>query len=331
MAGITLAQVAQLETEPLRKGVIMNIIRDVPIMEDLPFENVSSLRSIAVRWSKLPTGGSWRKLNADYASGEDGQTEQVEEALFGFGGKITYDKVLEKISNMIEDPIVLQRKMKIRSLAYDWKDCFVNGDHGVDEDSFEGLKKRVSNLPTRQTVYFAASNAAGLDPTASTANARKFIDQWEIGWHRCNGGQVGAVYCNENFVLGFGQVVRYLQLNANFLDITKDVLGREWVTWKGKRFLDMGTKKDMTTEIITNTETGGDSSANTTSVYFASYDKEQGITGIQLEALKIETPETNPSVSTQKQELIDWWNGIAMFGSYGLVRMRNLKSPASWS
>lgn len=333
MAGITLAQMAQLEKDPLRKGVFMNIIRDAALLDDFPFENVSTLRTIAVRWSKLPTGGTWRKLNEGYTASQEGQVEEVEESLFGFGGEITYDRVITKLAGFIEDPIQLQTKMKVKALSYGWKDMFINGDHASDEDAPEGLKKRVASLPTRQTVYFAASNGAGLNPTNSAANARTFFDKWEEGWHYCNGGEVNAVFCNESVLLGFGRVHRYLQIQGNLLDVTKDTIGREFMTWKGRKLYDMGYKADQSTEIITNTETGGDSSANTTSVYFASYNKEQGITGIQLEPLQVYDPLSGGESSSAPMLLrrIDWWNGLAMFGSYGLVRMRNLLAPASWT
>jgi len=333
MAGITLAQLAALETEPIKKGVMLNIIREAPLMDTFPFENVSSLRVIAVRWSKLPTGGTWRKMNEGYTSYEQGTVEQVEESLFGFGGDITYDRVLEKVTNTIEDPVTLQIKMKVKALAYGWKDIFINGDHASDEDSPEGLKKRVSNLPSRQSVYFAGASSAPLDPTASEANARAFLDKWEEAWHYCNGGQVDAVFCNEAVMLGFGRVLRFLQLNGNMLDVTQDTVGRELVTWKGKPLYDMGLKADQSTEIITNTEVAGDAGADSTSVYFASYNKENGIYGIQLENLTVYDPLDGGESSTAPQKIrrIDWWNGLAMFGSYGLVRARNLAAPSSWT
>lgn len=333
MAGITLGQVAALETEPLKKGVILNIIRDAPIMEKLPFVNVSALRSVAIRWDKLPTGGAFRKLNEGYTAAQEGTVAQVEESLFGFGGEITYDRVLTKIKNVIGDPIDLQTKMKVKALAYSWKDAFINGDHLVDEDSFEGLKKRVSNMPSRQTVYAAGNTSAGLDPTASAANARAFVDKFEEAWHYCLGGQVNAVYCNEGVLLGIPRVFRYLQLTGNMFDTTKDMLDREFITYKGVPIYDVGYKTDQSTEIITNTEVGGDSSANTTSVYFASFDSEEGLNGIQIEPLSVYDPLAGGESSSAPMLIrrIDWWNGLANFGSYGIVRLRNLKAASSWT
>jgi hypothetical protein len=329
---ITLAQLAKLETNPLRKGVIMNIIRDAQLMDEFPFENVGSLKTVAVRNTKLPSVG-WRRLNEGFTTSETGDAEQVWESLFGFGGDITYDRILPKLQNMIEDPVIYQTKLKVKALAYDWKDKFINGDHASDEDAIEGLKKRVSVMPSRQTVYFAGAAAAPLDPTASAALARSFFDKLDEAFQYCNVGQVNAIFCNEAVKLGLGRAARYLQTAGNFLDVTKDSLDRSIVTFRGVPLYDMGVKADQTTEIITNTEVAGDSGADSTSVYFASYNMEQGITGIQLSDIEVYDPlgggemESTPA----KMMRIDWWNGLAGFGSYGIVRARNLAAPSSWT
>lgn len=334
MAGITLVQMANLETEPLKKAVIMNIIRDAPVMQFIPWTNISSLRAIGVRWSKLPTGGAWRSLNEGYTSYEEGTVEQVEESLYGFGGEITYDRVLTKLTNFIENPITVQTKMKIKALAYDWKNKFINGDHATDAKSIEGLKKRVSNLPSRQTVRFAGTGAsAPLDPTASAANARAFFDKFEEAWTRCAGGMVDMICCNEGMKLGVGRVVRYLQTAGNFLDVTKDALEREFYTWKGKPIVDMGYTSDQATEVITNTETADDAGADSTSLYFVSFDEEQGIQGAQLEEMQVYDPLAGGESSSAPQLLrrIDWWNGLVMIGSFGLVRAMNIEAPSDWT
>lgn len=79
----TLAQLAKIEVEPLRKYVMMNLLRDAKLMELLPFTNVDSLNVIATRWRTLPSaafrqiGGSWTQSMGD--------TEQVWESLYILG------------------------------------------------------------------------------------------------------------------------------------------------------------------------------------------------------------------------------------------------------
>jgi hypothetical protein len=328
----TLAQLAKVEIDSFKKAVMLNIIRDNPIMEFLPFENVDALQSKALRVRTLGTGGAWRKIGGSYTEYTDADVEEVWESVYAFGGEIQFDKTYSLIKNTIVDPIVFQTKMKIKALAFLWKDAFINGDHAINPDAIEGLKKRVAGMPSRQSIVIGDSDA--LDPTASTANARKFIDKWEEAWHKCNGGQVSAMFMNEGTYLGFPIVLRYVQVSGgNFLDVTKDSFDREITTYKGKPMIDVGYKLDQTTEIITDTETALDAGTDATSVYFASFDTDEGIIGIQLNQFNAYDvnggQELESAPATKKR--IDWLNGLANFGSHGIVRLSNLKASSSWT
>jgi hypothetical protein len=331
--GITLAQLAQVEKDPMTKFMALKILRDSKIMSFLPFENINTLRVGASWWETLPTGGTWRSLNEGYSSYEDGQLGEGQEALYGFGGDITFDRLLEKLGNTIKDPIQLQIEGRLKSMTIDWNNAFINGDPAVDPKQFTGIKKRVANLPTRQTVWFAASNAAPLDPTASNANARKFFDKLDEAWLYCNGGSVNMIVCNESMKLGFGRVHRYIQSTGSYLDTTKDTLGREFLTWKGVPLVDPGLLKNMSTEIILNTEVAGDGGADSTSLYFVSLNTDDGLYGIQIEPLRVYDPLNGGEMEDKPSKLrrVDWWNGLAMFGRYCIVRARNIEQPADWT
>ncbi len=328
----TLAQLAKLETDPTRKGIIMNILRDAKIMEFLPFENVSSLKAVAVRYQTLPTGGAFRQIGGSYTESTDGDVEQVWESVYGFGGEIKFDRVFDKITNTIVDPKVLQTQMKLKSMSLQWNDYFINGDHATDADGFEGLKKRLTGMPSRQSI--AIGDSAALDVTASTTNALLFIKKWELAYRRANGGSVNAIFLNDTLLYGFGHALRYANAaGGNVLDVTKDSFDREIVTYKGTPMIDMGLKKDQSTEIIPLTETSLSAASNATSAYFCSFGVEQGIIGIQLGPLESYDPNAGGEMDTApaKQLRIEWWNGLAGFGSYGFTRLSNILDPDSWT
>lgn len=330
----TVAQLAKLETQVFKKAVLMNILRAAKVMEVLPFENVSSLTNLAVRWRTLPAGIAFRKIGAGYTEDTTGDTEQVWEAVYGFGGELKFDRVFEKITNTIVDPKVQQTQMKLKALALKFNEYFIDGDHASDADGFEGLKKRVSLMPSRQSVYFAGASSAALDPKASIANARTFVDKWEECWYKCQGGNVSAILTNEGMIYGFGQVLRYIGTNAGvgMLDTTKDSFERTFVTYKGVPLIDMGLKADQSTEIITDTETAGDAGADATSLYFVSFGGDEGLTGIQLSNLEAYDPLNGGEMESvpATQYRIDWWCGLANFGSYSIVRGRNVEGASQW-
>ena len=329
----TLAQLAKLETSTLRKGVMMNLLNFSKAMEIVPWERVDSLKSIAVRWKTLPDV-AFRRIHGGYTKSH-GDYEQIWESVYALGGDMDFDRVFEHIKNTIVDPKVDQTTQKLKSVAYKFNDYLINGDHATDVDGFEGLKKRVANMPPRQSVYFAGAAAAPLDPTASSGNANIFLNKLEEGWYKCNGGQAGAIFCNEGLYWGLGRVLRYIGTQAgSMLDVTKDSFDRSILTYRGVPLLDIGFKKDQSTLIITDTEVAGDAGADSTSLYMVSFGTEkEGLTGIQLNDLAVYDPLAGGEMETLPATLlrIDWWLGLASFGDHAIVRLRNIERSSDWT
>ena len=319
---ITLSQVAKLQNNPAFKGVIQNIIRESRVLDYIPFENVDSLEVQAVRWIKLPET-DFRQINAGYQQ-VSGDVDQVYESLYAFGADMRMDRVYDKLGNYIKDPRQQNIEMITKSAAFKFKDQFINGDHGTTPDGFEGLKKRISNMSARQTINLG--NA--FDPKASTANALQFVDKWEEAHYKANEGDVQMILLNEGMYWGFTRVLRYAGLDyAGMMDVTTDQFDRNVITYKGVPFIDMGWQIDMVTEIITNTE-----NSDETSVYFVPINMEQGITGIQLDNLEVYDPLAGGEMETLPSKLMrmEWWCGIAGFGSYGPTRMSGIQAPNLW-
>ena len=332
MAQLTLAEVAKVERDPVRSYVIKNVIRYAPAFNVIPFKPASSLRVAGIRWRNLP-GVDWRALGEGYTASH-GAVELVEESMYGFGGDINYDRVYEYIKNVHTDPIKLQTDMKLASMAYTFNEYLINGDPAVYPKAIMGLKARVTNSPARQKVGFAGAAATGLDATASAANGQAFFQTLRKMSKRTNNGDHDAWFANEDFGLGIGVVATYLhQSGGGFLSTSKDVLGREFPALYGSPVYDIGTKKDQTTEIITDTEVAGDAGADSTSVYCVAFNDEQGLMGAQLNDLKAYDPlnggeqESAPS----KLKRIDWWIGLVAFGSYGITWGWNLHAPDAWT
>jgi hypothetical protein len=333
---LTLAQVAKLEKDEMRKGIMMNLLRYTKVMDLLPFEEVKALTNVAVRQTALPSV-AFRRINEGYTASE-GDVEQVYESVYVLGGDIELDVIFDKPqlqSNYIINPKTLQIDMKSKAMSFKFNDQFINGDHTVDEDGFEGLKVRINQMPARQKVRASGSTDI-LDPTASAANARRFLDKWEEAYFVAGGGENNAnvILCNEGVKWGFGRVLRYLGSAASVVtDITKDLFDREYPTYKGARIIDMGLKQDQTTEVITNTEVAEDAGADATSVYFVPFNMEQGISGIQVGPLEVRYPTGDSERETKPTKLIrvEWIVGLAGFGSYGPSRLHNLEAPSSWT
>jgi hypothetical protein len=331
---ITVAEMAKLESKyPLRKGIMMNWIRACPLLDILPFENVESLNIHAARATVLPTP-AFRMINDGYSKMKS-DVDYVSETVYPFGGDIEIDVIYDDLpaSNFLEHPRAFNVRMASEAMGYVFKDYCINGDHASDSNGFEGLKKRVSNMPSRQSVR-ASSTTDVIAPTASTANANRFFNKWEEAAYKANGGDFQAILMNEGLYWGFGQVLRYLSISGGpLLDVTKDSLEREFLTYKGARMIDMGLKRDQSTEIIPKTETAEDAGADATSAYFVPFNIRQGVTGIQLKPMKIYDPLSGGEEESKPSKLIrvEWVVGLAGFGSNGHTRLHNIENPDSWT
>ena len=324
----TLSEYAKLERDDLKSAVITTFLRYSQIMDFLQWENVGALTQQATRWNTLPDVG-FRKIGGDYAA-SNGTYDQVWESVYAFGGKLSMDRIFDLTSNTIRDPRVDQTEMKLKSLAMTFNDYFINGDHATNADAFEGIKKRVSLMPSRQTVYAAAYDGPPLDPTASTANARAFLDAIDKSIKYCNAGQCNAIFLNENTYLGFTSVVRYAQVSgANMLDVTQDSFDRQIISYQGIPLIDVGYKSDLTSEIISDTELDGTGTYLASSMYFVSYDDLEGVHGIQLKDIDILDDFSSGPLLPAK--VIDWICGLASWGKYGIVHLRNFESKPNWT
>lgn len=310
---------------------MMNLLREGKAMEYIPWQQVNALTNIAVRWQTLPSV-AFRQINEGYTPSH-GDTEQVWESVYGLGGEIQVDRVWKLVSNYVKDPVQDQMDMKLKAMAFKFNDHLINGDLATDAKGFEGLKKRVSNMPSRQAVNFGGAGAAALDPTASVANGNTFFTKFEEVVYKCNAGDCQALFMNEGMKWGIGRVARFINASGGmFLDVTKDSFERDVLTYKGIPLVDIGFKADQSTEIITDTEVAGDAGTDATSIYGVSFNGEQALTGIQLEPLNVYDPlkggeqETTPT--TLKR--IDWWVGLANFGSYSITRGQNVEGASNW-
>lgn len=330
------------ETSPLKKYVLMNLLRYCDLMRLVPFEKVTSLTSITTRWNTIPDV-AFRKIGGTYSE-STGTLEQVSEGVYGLGGEVKVDRVYQFIKNVIKDPEQTAIEQKTRSIGFKFNDVLINGDHATDVDSPEGLNKRIASyLPSRQSI---ATATAAFDVTASNANMNTFIDKMhelvDLAGLRSaptvmvkkgdkQPAKTGAILMNRNAYLGFGKVLR--RVSPALLQTTQDSYGRIFESFAGVPLVDAGLKADKSTEIIGNTY---GASSNETRIFAVRFGSDDGFTGIQLngpepyDPIKAGEGAGNTS-GPQKLKRIDWWMGFAGEGSYYAARLTGVLSPASWT
>lgn len=322
---VTLNEYAKLTNDPLKKGFILDLLRYSDILKRIPFVDVAGLKVGGTRWQTLPSV-AFRKIGGSYTE-STGTVENIQETLAVLGGEVYIDRILAKAGGTIQSPLQVQMQMKAKAVAFQFNDSFINGDQAVDPDSFEGLKKRVSNMPSRMTLDLSPGAGDSLKVLAGATQEHAFIDAIHQATKYVDGANV--IFCNETSYIGLGQVARRLNL---YQEIT-DALGKRWDTINGVPFVDVGLKGDKATEIITNTEDPGDAGNDATSLYVARIDTDDGLHGLQVAGLGMDVydPMKGGEDPTAPRYIrrIDWAVGLYNLSNYCVARVKGFKMAAA--
>ena len=138
---LTLIEAARLKTDPLQRGVIECFSKASPILERLPFLNVSSDSYKFNRASNLPDT-DFRGLNESYTESTS-TLDSVTENLTISGGVSDVDRVLVKTQGSINDLRSIHDSLKAKSCALKWQKTFIKGDCESSPKEFDGLQVRL--------------------------------------------------------------------------------------------------------------------------------------------------------------------------------------------
>lgn len=307
---MTLAEMANMEKDPLLKGIYEQLMDTTFLMEKVPFATVGELQRKIDRWKDLP-GVGWRRVNEGYTE-STGTIEQLMETLQIMGGDFDIDRVILEAKNLITDPRALQLKMKLRAMAYEFNDVFINGDQAVSPKKFDGLKVRVAALPASQTI----ATSCDITRANRTTNAHLFLDLLDEGFAAIEGGKPDLIVMNKSVKLAFKSILR----RADLLDHTRDRFDRKIDAYDGVPFVDLGFKADQSSYVI---DDDFDGVANNTSIFLLKFGAEEYLGGLQMHDIKttdIGELEDKPV----KRMRIEWPVGLAIWNPRSVVRIKTL-------
>jgi len=303
--------------DPLSKGFIADLLRYSDLIGMVPIETVTNLQVRGQRWQTLP-GAAFRPVGGTYTE-STGTAEEITETLAILGGDVKIDRVLLKATDVIENPLVTQMKMKAKAVAFTFNHYFINGDTATDPHGFEGIKKRVANMPSRMTI-----NLNNLAVLASTGNEHTFIDALHMATKYVDNAT--AILVNEATYVGLGQVLRRLGL----LETQTDAYGKVWDTFKGIPLVDVGLRADKSTEIISNAQGTGNQN---TELFVVRMDTDDGLRMIQLKGTSPEPYDPlaggESDAGPQFIRRIDWAVGLFNLSQYCICRVYDFRMASS--
>ena len=319
----TLAELSKIETDTLRKSIIDAFIMESNVAELIPWETIGALATTIVRYQDLPSVG-FRKINEGYAE-STGKFEQKVENISLCGLDIDTDKAVARAKNTIADARAIQQVMSMKAMSFSFNDKFINGDPQDNPEEYKGLSKRVDNINsegyTDQYIDLADTTDSGILRTTAARHA--FLDKLDNLIYSIKGHNPDYLLMNKKMLLALRSLLRQEKL----LDNTRDMFDRVVDVYQGARLVDIGVKSDQTTEIITNTETLGGGSAET-SIYAVKFGIGDMLWGIQEYPLEVEDLgelQTAPKYRTR----VDWPLGLAITDPRSVGRLYGIRADST--
>lgn len=265
---VSIVDYAKLIKDPMSLGLFKNLVRMRDVLKVFPIVSADGFTVSAERWHTLPTHG-FRKLNAGFTE-TTGTTDSQEDRLAIFGGEYRVDKALNKTKvPMLRKPQQVQFDMHSKAMERGIAWNIFRGDIDTTPDGFDGLVKRFSTAGALVGGRFPASqviDCGNLNVLTAAAQAQQFCTFLDRAIIACDlGGSTvqegiprGAIFTNRAGIIGINNAFRLTGYSVGVVDM----LGYRWKAYNELPIIDVGVARDMTTEIITNTDDPGDGGAD---------------------------------------------------------------------
>jgi HK97 family phage major capsid protein len=136
---LTLAEASKLSQDMLLTGVIETIIQESPVLQVMPFIEVTGNGLIYNRENTLPSAGFYDV--GDEWSESTPTFTQVSVALKILGGDADIDNFLKETRSNLQDLETTVVQLKAKAVQQKFEDTFINGDATSDLNSFDGIDK----------------------------------------------------------------------------------------------------------------------------------------------------------------------------------------------
>ena len=155
---LTLTEGTKLSTDILKVGVIENIIKESPILQRLPFID---MMGNSLKYNRELALGTTAFYAVADTWGESAPTFTAKTAsLCIMGGDADVDCYIQKTRSNVQDIQAAVIALKAKSMAHKFEDAFINGDTGVDANSFVGLRLSIGLTAGTQLVSMGGTGAA---------------------------------------------------------------------------------------------------------------------------------------------------------------------------
>jgi hypothetical protein len=167
---LTLNEAAKLSNDMLLQGVVETIVKDSPVLQQMPFIEIVGNVLTYNQEKTLPTidfydvGDTWAESTPTF--------EQKTATLKIMGGDADVDNFLKATRSNIQDLEAAVVELKAKALRDKFEETFIYGDTSVNAKQFDGLRKLIDT--TTASSQLISMNGTGA--TLTLAKLDELID-----------------------------------------------------------------------------------------------------------------------------------------------------------
>jgi len=157
---LTLAEASKLSNDVLLQGVIETIIKESPILQALPFIQVTGNGLTYNKENALPTaefyavGDTWVESTPTFT--------QLTAVLRILGGDADVDNYLKTTRSNIQDLETAVIEEKAKSIRHEFEEQFLYGSNAADAKKFDGIRMLIDTTAASDQVIACAATGATL-------------------------------------------------------------------------------------------------------------------------------------------------------------------------
>ncbi len=157
---LTLAEAAKLSNDMLLQGVVETIVKDSPVLQNLPFIEIVGNGLTYNQEKTLPNidfydvGDTWAESTPTF--------EQLTANLKIMGGDADVDNFLKSTRSNIQDLEAAVIELKAKALRDKFEDTFIYGDSVTSSKQFDGLRKLIDTETAGDQVIAMGATGATL-------------------------------------------------------------------------------------------------------------------------------------------------------------------------
>lgn len=167
---VTLAEGAKLSNDVLKVGVIETIIKDSPILQKLPFDEIKGNALTYNRENVMATAG-WYAVGDPWAESTP-TFDQKEAVLRILGGDADVDNYIKMTRSNIQDIEAAIIELKAKAVRHEFERTFIYGNNATDAKQFTGIRMLINTTVASDQVI--AKHADGI--TLTLAHVDELID-----------------------------------------------------------------------------------------------------------------------------------------------------------